>query len=375
MLKRFSIVIALLVVLSLLLTGASLAAEDVQVAADAYFSGGAQNIKAAELFDILNDGDASNDPFIVDARSPEDYALGHIPGAVNIGAKVAFTSEKLASLPADKPIVVYCYTGQTSSQMVSTLNMLGYEAKSILFGFPAWAMVEGLTGPAPFDLAVDGHDYKISEESLAATAVFDRPEPLAATVTSAADAYFSGGTKNMKASDVFDNLNDGDPSNDPFIIDVRKAEDYAAGHIPSAVHMNPTALFTADNLAAIPADKPIVVTCYTGQTASQVVSALNMLGYDATNLKFGFASWSPTGKYPFNAATDSMNYRFEGTGAGMEMAPTAEAPTAEAEAPVAMAAEAPLALPATGGVPFDFTWVYLLVGSGLLGSGLYLRRR
>lgn len=368
MFKKLSIILAVLIILSLALTSAGLAAEDVQTAADAYFSGGAKNIKAQELFDILNDGDTSNDPFIIDARSPEDFALGHIPGAVNLGPKVAFTAEKLATIPADKPVIVYCYTGQTSSQMVPVFNMLGYDAKSMLFGFPAWALVDGITGPAPFDAAVDGHDYKVSTEEVTAAAPSDRPTPLADGVAAAAEAYFKNGTKNITASDLFDNLNDGDPSNDPSILDVRKAEDYAAGHIPGAVYVDPKAVFTADNLAAIAADKPVVVYCYTGQTASQVTPVLNMLGYDASNLKFGFASWSPTSKYPFNAATDSMNYRFEGTGQAAVPAP------AVAAAPAA-ANEAPAALPQSGGIPFDFTWVYVLLGSGLLGGGLYLRRR
>ena len=86
----------------------------------------------------------------------------------NIGAKAAFTPDVLATIPADQELVVYCYTGQTSSQMVAAFNMLGYQAKSMLFGFPAWAMVDGLTGPAPFNPAVDQHDYRISDEMVEA---------------------------------------------------------------------------------------------------------------------------------------------------------------------------------------------------------------
>ncbi len=319
MLKKLAIIISLLVILSMALTTVGLAQEDVQTAADAYFSAGAKNISADDLFEILNDGDDSNDPFIIDARSPEDYALGHIPGAVNIGPKVAFTADKLAMIPEDTPVVVYCYTGQTSSQMVPALNMLGYDAKSMLYGFPAWANVGGITGPKAFDPAVDQSDYKISTEAAEATETYDLATPLDSTVAGAAEAYFANGTRNIAASDLFDNLNDGDTSNDPFLVDVRKAEDYAAGHIPGAVNMNAAEMFSAENLAKLPPDQPIVVNCYTGQTASQVTSALNMLGYDAVNLKFGFASWSPSGAYTFSAA-NSPNYRFEGTGEAIESA-------------------------------------------------------
>ncbi|HRY98386.1 MAG TPA: response regulator, partial [Bacteroidales bacterium] len=40
----------------------------------------------------------------------------------------------LKTLPTDKPVVVYCYTGQTSAFMAAYLRLLGYDAKSLLFG-------------------------------------------------------------------------------------------------------------------------------------------------------------------------------------------------------------------------------------------------
>ena len=75
------------------------------------------------------------------------------------------------------------------------------------------------------------------------------------------------------------------------VIDVRSAEHYnTLGHIPGAVNMTPADVI--DNLAQIPADKPVAVVCYTGQNASHVSAALNMLGYDAWNVKFGMCGWT-----------------------------------------------------------------------------------
>ena len=114
-------------------------------AAGAYFGQGIRLIGADALYENLNDGDTANDPLVLDIRKPEDYALGHIPGAVNIDAGALFTPETLAALPTDRQIVVYCYTGQRSGQVVSVLNMLGYDAYSLKFGMPAWALVEGVS--------------------------------------------------------------------------------------------------------------------------------------------------------------------------------------------------------------------------------------
>lgn len=369
MLKRIATFISILVLFSLILTSVAMAQGPVQGAADAFFSGGPKHIAAADVFENLNDGDASNDPFIIDVRKPDDYALSHIPGAVNIGVKSLFTADKLAMIPADKDVVVYCYTGQTSSQATAALNMLGYKAKSMKFGFPAWsaATIDQQVGPQPFNNDTDRHDFRTSDEAVAAKSGNAPAAALGDTVQAAAEAYFSNGTKNIKASALFENLNDGDDSNDPLVIDTRKAEDYAKSHVPGAIN-NPSGktLFSADGLSGIPADKQVVVYCYTGQTGSQVTAALNMLGYNAANMKFGFAAWSPDGKYSFDAAK-SPNYRTESGAA---------APAVEAPAPAATPAPAaPAALPATGGVAFNFAWLYLLFGGSLAGAGAYLRRK
>jgi len=63
-------------------------------------------------------------------RSAEDYAKGHIAGATNIPWAKGM-QEKFSTLPKDKKIIVYCYTGQTAGQTVAGLKMLGYDAVSL----------------------------------------------------------------------------------------------------------------------------------------------------------------------------------------------------------------------------------------------------
>jgi rhodanese-related sulfurtransferase len=43
-------------------------------------------------------------------------------------------STNLKTLPTDKSIVVYCYTGQTSASTAFILRTLGYDAKSLSYG-------------------------------------------------------------------------------------------------------------------------------------------------------------------------------------------------------------------------------------------------
>jgi len=60
---------------------------------------------------------------------------GHITGAFQFTPYQSLgITEMLENLPPNKPIVVYCWTGQHSSQVTFYLNMLGYEAYSLSFG-------------------------------------------------------------------------------------------------------------------------------------------------------------------------------------------------------------------------------------------------
>ena len=365
--KKFA-VLNLVLVLSLMLGVVAFAADDIQTEAYTYFSGGVKNITADVVYDNLNDGDDSNNPYIVSVRKQEDYEQAHIPTAVWMDAKTLFTAESLAKLPTDKQIMVYCYTGQTASQVVSALRMLGYDAYNLLFGFGAW------NADAPtsktFDQAAMGNDYAVdSGPGIEHPIVYPLATPLADTIQGAADAYFSGGTKSISPADLYDNLNDGDSSNDPYVLSVRSGEDYEKGHIPGAINIPPSELFIEVNLSRLPSDKQIVVYCYTGQTGSQVTSALRMLGYNAYNMLWGMQAWSMDKDVVakmYNPEKHSFGYAYEGTAAG---AATEEAtPEATAEA-------TPETMPETGGMPFPLEGVLLGFGALTAEAGLYLRRR
>ena len=78
--------------------------------------------------------DAKDDSIIfLSVRKAEDYAKGHIEGAVNIPWGKGM-QEQFGTLPKDKKIAVYCYTGQTANQTVAGLRLLGYDAVSLKNG-------------------------------------------------------------------------------------------------------------------------------------------------------------------------------------------------------------------------------------------------
>jgi len=253
----------------------------VRAAAAAYLTEGRPPVISAEaLYDNLNDGDTDNDPFIISVRGPDDYAKGHIPGAINIPWKTIADPDNLAKIPDDRPIVVYCYTGHTGAIATTILNLLGYEATNLKYGMMGWTHDDTVFGQARYDAAT-APDYPVEKGVGAESALLKDVE-----------AAWEDGADFIKADALYENLNDGDTENDPYIISVRSAEDYAKGHIPGAVHISVTDLFNPDVISALPTDQEIVVVCYTGQTASQATAALEIAGYDAKALLFGMSSWT-----------------------------------------------------------------------------------
>jgi rhodanese-related sulfurtransferase len=47
---------------------------------------------------------------------------------------ISLANDVVKAVDSEETTLVYCFTGQTSSMVVAWLNVLGYDAKSILFG-------------------------------------------------------------------------------------------------------------------------------------------------------------------------------------------------------------------------------------------------
>ena len=97
--------------------------------------------------------------YIVNYWPETDYNWGHIPGAVQYTPKESLTSDTfLKTLPTDKTIAVYCYTGQTSAHIAAYLRVLGYDAKSIVYGMNGMSY-DNMSAHKWSDTAI--HDYTL----------------------------------------------------------------------------------------------------------------------------------------------------------------------------------------------------------------------
>ena len=69
----------------------------------------------------------AEDFVIVDVRDEQEYAEGHIPGAVNI--PVASFASKSIILDKKKRIIIYCNGGERSNKAYRKLMKLGYKKR------------------------------------------------------------------------------------------------------------------------------------------------------------------------------------------------------------------------------------------------------
>jgi len=73
---------------------------------------------------------------LIDVRTPEEFASGHIQGAIDI--PVEELSDRLSEVPHDIPIVVYCRTGNRSATAAQILVKAGYVPVYDLGGIQSW---------------------------------------------------------------------------------------------------------------------------------------------------------------------------------------------------------------------------------------------
>lgn len=73
--------------------------------------------------------------YIINLERKDKYDDGHIPGSVRYKPEgtLGFTDE-MASIPTDKPIVVYCGTGHNSGFATAYLRLFGYDARTLKYG-------------------------------------------------------------------------------------------------------------------------------------------------------------------------------------------------------------------------------------------------
>ena len=128
-------------------TVASEQTPDADLAARSYLGGATQALSRAELLERVRLGTA----IVVDLRPAEEYAAGHVAGALSI--PLDELAARLAELPSGVEVVAYCRGPfcALAHQGVSLLRKAGWRASRLEDGFPEWRLsgLAVVTGTTP----------------------------------------------------------------------------------------------------------------------------------------------------------------------------------------------------------------------------------
>ncbi len=97
--------------------------------------GGAKAVTSAEATQLINDSNA----IVIDVRDPSEFAAGSVTGARNIpAAELATRSNDLARFK-NRPVILVCASGVSSSKEVSTMTAAGFgEVYNLQGGVTGW---------------------------------------------------------------------------------------------------------------------------------------------------------------------------------------------------------------------------------------------
>jgi len=200
----------------------------------------------AEMLTAISGG-----ALVVDARDAQDFAAGHLTGALNVPADGRFAETAGMILqPADE-VVVMAPDGR-AQEVAVRLARIGFDQ---------------VTGYVP-----DGETILAAHPELTSRGSRLTPRQLAEASTS---------------------------PNAPLVIDVRNGAERDAGFIPGSLHIPLAQLH--QRIQEIPADRPVVTYCAGGWRSSVAASMLRRHGNpDVSDLLGGFAAWTATHQ-PANA--------------------------------------------------------------------------
>jgi len=103
-----------------------------------------EDITPEEAFNLIKENQGSPDFVIIDVRTPEEFAGGHIENAINIDYYSDTFRDDLNKLDKNKTYLIYCRSGNRSGKALDIIEESDFlEAYNMLGGITAW-QAEGL---------------------------------------------------------------------------------------------------------------------------------------------------------------------------------------------------------------------------------------
>jgi|TARA_B100000315_G_C14439003_1_gene523818 rhodanese-related sulfurtransferase len=97
------------------------------------------NLSSQQAWDLIQNNTNDIDFLIIDARTPKEFAEGHIEHAIVIDYNAGTFEEMVGYLDRNKTYLIYCDVGNRSGAALAVFEDLGFmEAYNMLDGINAW---------------------------------------------------------------------------------------------------------------------------------------------------------------------------------------------------------------------------------------------
>ncbi len=248
-------------------------------------------IEARDLASLISDGKT----VVIDARSSEEYAKGHLQGAINLPASALTVSEPVSGTIAPKEMVEEVLGAKGIS---NDSNVYIYDNKGGVYASRVWWVLK-VYGHENVKVINDGEDAIVALAPDTLKLTVDVPEVTAVTYTASdADESMIASIDDVKA------VVGG--SADACIIDVRSAAEYDEGAIPGAVLYPHTKNLYTDgtfksardiymdyNDLGVKKEDPVILYCKSSFRATQTTLLLEEAGYSNISVYDGaWLEWS-----------------------------------------------------------------------------------
>jgi len=100
--------------------------------------GGAGSDPGAEISpeELLAAAGQAGAPLVLDVRSPEEFASGHVPGARNV--EYDEVAARLGELGSAREVVVYCERGGRAAKAEEVLRQAGFTVRHLAGDMSGW---------------------------------------------------------------------------------------------------------------------------------------------------------------------------------------------------------------------------------------------
>lgn len=225
-----------------------------------------EDITPQEAFALIQENQDNTDFAIIDVRTPEEFASGHIEGALNIDFRSETFRDELNVLDKNKTYLIYCRSGGRNTSALAIIGELNLrEVYNMSGGIYQW-VAEGLP-------TIQGTPAQIIED--------------------------------INPQEAFALIQENKNNPDFVIIDVQSPEYFAHEHIENAINVYYFSETFRDELDKLDKNKTYLIyyTCRCGEVDTKALRIMKELNFrEVYNILGGLVRWKLKG-FPITQQT------------------------------------------------------------------------